>query len=57
MAADLKVLLAALLLSVSQIVTAKPLPDPTRPAINLYRRGIYARICAAVDQGVVAYRI
>ena len=39
MAADLKVLLTALLLSVSQNAAAGTLPDPTRPAINLYSSG------------------
>lgn len=36
MAADLRVLLVLLLLSMSQNATAETLPDPTRPAINLY---------------------
>lgn len=39
MAADLKVFLASLLLSVSQNAMAETLPDPTRPAINLYSSG------------------
>ncbi len=39
MAADLKMLLASLLLGVSQNATAETLPDPTRPAISLYSSG------------------
>ena len=35
MATGLKMLLAALMLCLSQLTTAEPLPDPTRPAIDL----------------------
>ena len=39
MATGLKMLLAVLLLSAPQIAAAEPLPDPTRPAIDLTSSG------------------
>ena len=39
MATGLRMLLAALLLSAPQIAAAEPLPDPTRPAIDLNSSG------------------
>lgn len=52
MATGLRLLLAACSLCVLQIATAEPLPDPTRPAIDLNSSGAGSASDVAPDEAV-----